>query len=570
MMQSGSPFDQHHYDYSPWFFWSQGPADAQRRQVELQQGLQRENEEIVISERCFISTLAAMQADSLHLGYQSYIAGHAYITGDLRTGRDCTINTFSVVRGSVRLGDGVRVGAHTSILAFNHTIDDPEMEVFRQPITARGVTIGDDVWIGSHVVILDGVHIGSKAVVAAGAVVTKDVPHGMVVGGNPARVIRARVGKSPGGDSTDLADQLALFAERARSDGEAILDRSWDARCNGGLFLDRPGSAPSTRAQCDAIEIADLLLGQAPPQLDSLEQIRRLQSLQDSASGLVPSLSESGRPLAPPQDLADDSANYHVLCVGYALEILGAKYAHPIHLVARLSGEEVVAWLEGQPWDGQPWRSGHWVDMLATAIRWNAAQDVRGVPGASEALFGWLTTRANPDTGMWGAPGRGDGLLQIVNGFYRASRGSFAQFGLPVPYPLRVVDTVLAHARDSRYFHPERQNACNVLDVVHPLWLVGQQQDYRTTEVQALIRRLLRDALDNWSPGEGFGFAAPQAGRRRGASVPTLQGTEMWLAIIWLMADLLGLATQLSYRPRGIHRPEPALSSADLPKDRRR
>src|SRR5699024_6569850 len=120
-----------------------------------------------------------------------------------------------------------------SILAFNHTIDDPEMEVFRQPITARGVTIGDDVWIGSHVVILDGVHIGSKAVVAAGAVVTKDVPHGMVVGGNPARVIRARVGKSPGGDSTDLADQLALFAERARSDGEAILDRSWDARCNG-------------------------------------------------------------------------------------------------------------------------------------------------------------------------------------------------------------------------------------------------------------------------------------------------------------------------------------------------
>ncbi|MGC0336192.1 hypothetical protein RKD20_001226 [Streptomyces sp. SLBN-8D4] len=59
--------------------------------------------------------------------------------------------------------------------------------------------------------------------------------------------------------------------------------------------------------------------------------------------------------------------------------------------------------------------------------------------------------------------------LRPLPGFYRLTRGSFAQFGLPVPYPERVVDAVLDHARDARHFGPGRENACNVLDVTHPL-----------------------------------------------------------------------------------------------------
>ena len=67
-----------------------------------------------------------------------------------------------MVRGEITLGDAVRIGAHTSLLAFNHTMTDPDVEVFRQPITSRGITIGNDVWIGSHVVILDGVTVGTR------------------------------------------------------------------------------------------------------------------------------------------------------------------------------------------------------------------------------------------------------------------------------------------------------------------------------------------------------------------------------------------------------------------------
>lgn len=85
----------------------------------------------------------------------------------------------------------------------------------------------------------------------------------------------------------------------------------------------------------------------------------------------------------------------------------------------------------------------------ATAVYWNQRHAQRncsaqeGVSGAPEALFGWLIRRANQDTGMWGHPVPGNGQLQVVNGYYRATRGSFAQFGLPVPYPRAVVDTVL-------------------------------------------------------------------------------------------------------------------------------
>jgi len=93
-----------------------------------------------------------------------------------------------------------------------------------------------------------------------------------------------------------------------------------------------------------------------------------------------------------------------------------------------------------QPWEGRAWSSGAWIDMVGTAMRWNVPRGVAGARGASDAVFGWLTTHASPRTGLWGEPEKNDGLLQVVNGFYRASRGTFAQFGVPLPYPERVIE----------------------------------------------------------------------------------------------------------------------------------
>ncbi|MFF1876941.1 acyltransferase [Leifsonia sp. NPDC058230] len=541
-------------DYSPWSFWTEADESAQERQREAQRRLSaRPGHEL--GEGCFVSELAALDNDELRLGDRTYIAAGAYLTGSLRTGADCSINPYTVVRGRVELGDGVRIGAHSSILGFNHSMSDPNVPVFRQPLTTKGIRVGHDVWVGSHVVILDGVTVGDRSVLAAGAVVTKDVPAGAIVGGNPAKHIRWRVppaDAAPG--SEDLGSRLAAFADLARAQGVGILDRCWDA--DRRLFTDRPGAAPTVRAQADAIEVADLLLGMAPPQLPADEQVARLRGWQDAATGRVPRMLPDGS-LADPAKLDDDSA-YHVLSAGYALDLLGSGFPHPLTLVTESSAGELASFCDALPWETQAWRAGAWADALGTALLWSRRRGDTQPAGLREALFGWLVTHADPATGMFGRIAADGSRLQLVNGFYRASRGTFAQFAVPLPYPERVVDTVLAHAQDVRYFRPDRHDACNILDVAHPLWLT-RGSGYRTAEVEQTARRLLDAALERWVAGEGFGFRArSNDDPSLTASIPGLQGTEMWLATIWYLADLLGVSEALGYRPRGVHRPEPA------------
>lgn len=111
-------------------------------------------------------------------------------------GDDALIGEYNVIRGQggVRIGHRVYTSPMVQIVAVNHVFDDPSRPFVEQGITAEGITIEDDVWIGSGAVVTDGVRIGRGAVVAAGAVVTSDVPAHTVVGGVPARVLR-RVGE---------------------------------------------------------------------------------------------------------------------------------------------------------------------------------------------------------------------------------------------------------------------------------------------------------------------------------------------------------------------------------------
>ncbi|MBT2587165.1 acyltransferase [Arthrobacter sp. ISL-95] len=551
------------YDYSPWTFWSSATPAERAAQHEYHQRF-AERSGVSIGERAFLSPLANVDPDALALGADSFIAAHAYITGSITMGDDCTVNAFTVIRGNITMGNGVRIGAHTSILGFNHSME-PSKPVFKQLLTSKGITIGDDVWIGSNVVVLDGVRVGSHAVLAAGAVVTKDVPEWTIVGGNPARRIRDRrdstipatAGEGPFDDG--LLAELAAFANAARTDAPAILSRSWSSAA-GGLYVDRPGVAPTVRAHCDAIEIADLLLGCVPPQLSVDEHVARLHKLQDPVTGLVPEF-ESGPSDFSRLTFGTGPATYHVLSVGHALDLAGSGFEHPIHAIADMAPAAVTASLDALPWRKEAWESGAWVDAWGTAAYWNLSQSNPNFPGSLEALFGWLLTRVSPSAGTWGTP-TADNRLKVVNGYYRLTRGTFAQFGVPVPHVERLVDTVLEHSADPRYFAPGRQNACNVLDVAHPLWLASKQTTHRREDAKAWARTQLKHALERWRPGEGMAFsAAPSSGE---GNIPSLQGTEMWLAIIWYLADLLGCAEALGYRPRGVHRPEPAYSLPTL------
>ena len=93
----------------------------------------------------------------------------------------------------VVIGDDVLMGPDVVMMSAGHAYEDPSLPINRQGQTPRQpIHIGNDVWIGTRVVILPGVHIGDGAVVGASAVVTKDVPPRAVVAGVPARVVRMR------------------------------------------------------------------------------------------------------------------------------------------------------------------------------------------------------------------------------------------------------------------------------------------------------------------------------------------------------------------------------------------
>ena len=110
----------------------------------------------------------------------------------IKVGRNSLIGEYSVIRGQggVEIGDRVYTSPFTQIIAVNHIFDDPKRPFVEQGITAEGIVIEDDVWLGANAVITDGVRVGKGAVVAAGAVVTRDVPPHTVVAGVPARVIK--------------------------------------------------------------------------------------------------------------------------------------------------------------------------------------------------------------------------------------------------------------------------------------------------------------------------------------------------------------------------------------------
>jgi acetyltransferase-like isoleucine patch superfamily enzyme len=110
-------------------------------------------------------------------------------------GNRSAIGAYSYIgcSGSLKIGNDVMIGARLTIIADNHNFSDLTKPMNQQGVSYRGVTIGNDVWIGACVTILDGVTIGDHSIIAAGAVVTRDVQPLAIVAGVPARQIRSRI-----------------------------------------------------------------------------------------------------------------------------------------------------------------------------------------------------------------------------------------------------------------------------------------------------------------------------------------------------------------------------------------
>lgn len=112
----------------------------------------------------------------------------------ITVGKHCFFGEYTCIRGQggVKIGDGVYTGTQVQIAAVNHVFTDADRYIKDQGITAEGITIEDDVWLASNVVVVDGVTIGKGCVVGAGAVVNSDLPPYSVAVGVPARVVKDR------------------------------------------------------------------------------------------------------------------------------------------------------------------------------------------------------------------------------------------------------------------------------------------------------------------------------------------------------------------------------------------
>lgn len=185
--------------WMPWLYFTLKPRHrewAEAWQREVQQQLV-DSETVTVGESAFVAPDAAIFAEpgrAVVIGHGASVASQAFIHGPVVLGERVSINARASLdggAGSIVIGDDSRIATGATLYAFDHQLA-PDRTVRSQPVRSRGIVVGRDVWIGANAGVTDGVTIGDHAVVAMGAVVTRDVPEWAIVAGVPARVIGDR------------------------------------------------------------------------------------------------------------------------------------------------------------------------------------------------------------------------------------------------------------------------------------------------------------------------------------------------------------------------------------------
>lgn len=150
------------------------------------------NKSVIRTDNELREILESLLLDSVDEGTMINPPFRCDIGFNINLGKNVKINCncFFLDSNRITIGDYVMIGPNVTIVTPNHSMDPEKRR--RIGTVSKPVVIEDDVWIGAGVVILPGVTIGEGSVVGAGSVVTKNVPAGVTVGGNPARVIRGK------------------------------------------------------------------------------------------------------------------------------------------------------------------------------------------------------------------------------------------------------------------------------------------------------------------------------------------------------------------------------------------
>ncbi len=156
--------------------------------------------------------LNCLSAGGVHIGSHTSIARNLwlhcggsiaeYSSSFFEIGEYSFIGCNAVIgpSGGIKIGSHVLIGPGLTISSENHRFDELDRPIYQQGVEPGKVLIADNCWIASNVMILAGITLGEGCVVAAGAVVTRDVPPNSVIGGVPARLLRMR-GQTDGRDN---------------------------------------------------------------------------------------------------------------------------------------------------------------------------------------------------------------------------------------------------------------------------------------------------------------------------------------------------------------------------------
>ncbi|MGE0451753.1 MAG: DapH/DapD/GlmU-related protein [Vicinamibacterales bacterium] len=156
----------------------------------------RLGDNVIIDDYCCLDAKGTSNR-GIDIGSRAFISRNTVLTcknGDIVIEEDANIgvNVELSSASRIRIGKKVLVAAYTYLVGGDHLYDRTDIPVLDQGRTARGIDIDDHAWIGAHVVVTDGAHVGRDAIVGAGAIVVGDIPEFAVATGIPAKVVRDR------------------------------------------------------------------------------------------------------------------------------------------------------------------------------------------------------------------------------------------------------------------------------------------------------------------------------------------------------------------------------------------
>lgn len=185
--------------YMPWLYFSLKPKNlawARLWQQEYQDYL-RSVESIQIGKECFISPDAQLFAEpnrDIIIGDGSFIAADCVLHGPITLGKKVALNHHCTLDGGrmgIHIGDNTRLAAYCHLYAFNHGMK-LDSTIHEQAVSSTGIVIGEDVWLGANVGVVDGVTIHDYSVVGMDSTVTRDVDAYAIMAGSPAKKIGDR------------------------------------------------------------------------------------------------------------------------------------------------------------------------------------------------------------------------------------------------------------------------------------------------------------------------------------------------------------------------------------------